>query len=358
MPGEPLWTWGLSFTIEEPEPGILTFERLESLPPHLLRQLRQARVLVTTWHGSHRAFGSPECRIISSGSLLLLDEVSQIPFSAFLALLRRVYRALGRGGMGGVALLGDPHQLPVVTTQDTLATNAALGVLRRHPECTPHRLVSQYRMNTPICDVVNVVRRVAFGGTPLQPANDAIASRTLDQIAGQYCPGTTPFYDILDPATPVILVDTTRFAAERGWREIPIRGSWAFEPEARLAFKLAEAVRQAYEIDAVVLSPYKAQATAIHTCGASNALTIYRAQGHEWDCVILSLGRTAIQGRTILDEVYQHMYVGLSRPRAKLIVLLHANLFRQFRLFGALINTARTIQGVRLIEADPSWGEP
>lgn len=345
--------------VGEPTPGFFTFDRLESLPDPLLRQLRQARVFVTSWQGSQRAFGSRRRRIISSNALLLLDEVSQIPYSAFLALLRRIRTALGIGGLGGIALLGDPHQLPVITTQDILATNAALGILRRHPECTPHRLVSQFRMNKPICDVVNVVRHTAFGGLPLRPANDTIASRTLDKIARHYHPNETQFSHILDPAASVVFVDTTSFATERGWGETPVGDSWIFESEARLSFRLAEAIRQAYDgISVMILSPYRPQAATIRALGTPSAFTIYRAQGHEWDCVILTLARTNILGRCLLDEIYQHTYVGLSRARAKLIVLLHADVFRQFPLFGALLEAARSIEGVRLVRADPEWGGP
>lgn len=345
--------------VGQPTPGFFTFDRLENLPDPLLRQVRQARVYVTPWQGSQRAFGSQNCRIISSNCLLLLDEVSQIPYSAFLALLRRIRSALGRGGVGGIALLGDPHQLPVITTQDVLATNAALGILRRHPECTPHRLVSQYRMNTPICEVVNVLRRTAFAGLPLRPADDTIASRTLDQIAHYYSPTGTQFSHILDPAASVVFVDTTPFATEGGWSEVSVGDSWIFEPEARFSFRLAEAIRQVYKgISLMILSPYRPQAATIRALGTSSALTIYRAQGREWDCVILTLARTNILGRCLLDEIYQHTYVGLSRARAKLIVLLHADVFRQFRLFGALLEAARSIEGVRLVRADPEWGRP
>lgn len=335
---------------EQPKPGLITFDRAENLPPPLRRQLRQARVLVTTWQGSQRALD------FASNFLLLFDEVSQISFSAFMSLLYSVYR---RAIPAGYALIGDPYQLPVVTTQDTLAVNAALGVLRRHPECKPHRLISQYRMNKPICDVVNEVRRVAFGGKPLQPANDSIAQRTLDQVTGYYRRGTQ-FDDILNPFVPVVFVDTTCFATECGWEEEGIGGSWAFEPEAHLAIRLAEAIKRAYKIsptDQVIIAPYRAQMAKAQALGASNPITFHRAQGHEWECVILTLGRTKVLGRTILDEVYQYIYVGLSRAKSKLIVLLNVNLFHQFRLFAALLNTIPTIPGVRLVKAEPAWGE-
>lgn len=332
---------------EQPKPGLITFDRIDRLPPHLLRQLRQARIFITTWQGCQRAL-----QAASSNFLLLFDEVSQIPFSAFVSLLPRIRRQ--NTNPAGYALIGDLHQLPVITTQDILATNAALGILSRHPECTPHHLVLQYRMNKAICDVVNVVRRVAFGGTPLQPASDAIGQRTLDQITGYY-QRRSQFDDILNPYVPVVFVDTRRFATEREWREDAIGTSWVYRPEALLSICLAHAIQQTYRVPPVILSPYRAQEAMIRSCGYHNARTIFKAQGQEWDCAILTLGRTI--GYTILDEIYQHTYVGLSRAKAKLIVLFNADFFRQFHLFAALLDAIPTISGVHLVEAEPAWGE-
>ena len=334
----------------EPESGCMSFDRIENLPPHLRRGLGQARVLVTTWHGSQRALE------VLSGFLLVFDEVSQIPYSAFLALLRRVYP---RAPLG-FSLIGDPYQLPVVTTQEVLGTNAALGILRRHPECTPHRLFAQHRMNSPICAIVNELRRVAFGGAPLQPADATVAARTLDQVTGYYERGHG-FDEILNPYVPVVFVDTSRFASDRRRTEVAVGGSWAYEAEARLAVRLAQAVQTAYRAPlerVAVLSPYRAQAALVRGLGFQNSRTIYQAQGDEWDCVILTLVRTTIFGRSILDEVYQHTYVGLSRARTKLIVLLNANVFRPLRLFGPLLDAVNRISQAWLVEADPLWGEP
>src|SRR5262249_16195788 len=105
-----------------------------------------------------------------------------------------------------------------------------------------------------------------------------------------------------------------------------------------------------------VSSPYAAQVALMRRFGAENAITIYRAQGHEWDCVVLSLGRT--EGRTIMDEVYQNLYVGLSRAKSKLIVLLNCNLFASYRIFGSILRLAEKVPGVRLVNASPEWGSP
>jgi hypothetical protein len=327
--------------------GVLFLDRPESLPPNLRRLLQQTDVLITTWHASQRAFKA------ASNFLLLVDEVSQVSFAAFLSILRRAYQQRP----AGYALLGDPQQLPVISTQEVLATNAALGVLRRHPDCEPCRLELQYRMNGPICRVVNEVRRRGFGGVPLLPGSDAVAARTLDRVAPQYSWQSSRFADILNPRFPVVLVDTSRFAKDCDARERGVGTSWEYEAEARLAMELAKAVKAACagmdEEVVAVSSPYSAQVALMTRLGAPNAITIYRAQGHEWDCVILSLGRT--MGRTIMDELFQNVYVGLSRARSKLIVLLNRDLFGPYRILGSVFELAGKEAGIHTVLADPNW---
>ena len=331
--------------------GILRFDRVSQLPPNLRRLRQEADVLVTTWQGAAaRAFEQLR------GFLLLVDEVSQVPFAALMAIMTRLrVRGCRPAGYG---LLGDPQQLPVISTQQILATNAALGVLRRHPECRPCRLELQYRMNNPICEAVNTVRRFGFGGDPLRVANEAVANRTLDRVTNRYRPEGSPFREVLDPQASVVFIDTSRFAAELEEQQTSVGTSWEYMPEARLAMRLAQAIQGAYgrgdEPTIAVSSPYTAQVALMARLGTPNAITIYRAQGHEWDCVILSLART--MGRTIMDEVYQNIYVGLSRARSKLIVLLNTELFGTYRVFGSILRLANTTSGVRLIQPDADWG--
>ncbi len=334
-----------------PQTGVLRFDRLDQLQPNLRRLRQQADVLITTWQGAkERAFEG------LSGFLLLVDEVSQVSFAALLGIMRRLRNCRP----AGYGLLGDPQQLPVIATQEVLATNAALGILRRHPECQPCRLTAQYRMNGAICSVVNEVRRVGFGGDPLHPATPEVADRTLERATGRYDPNGSPFAEILDPEASVVFVDTNPFVSAGQEQERAIATSWEYGPEARLVARLAQAVQQAYGVDdrptMAVSSPYAAQVSLMRREGAPNAITIYRAQGHEWDCVILSLARTT--GRTIMDEIYQNLYVGLSRAKSKLIVLLNCNLFRPYRIFGAILRLAGNLPGVRVVTADPNWINP
>jgi hypothetical protein len=328
--------------------GVLRFDRLDQLPPNLRRLRQQADVLITTWQGAQaRAFEG------LSGFLLLVDEVSQVSFAAMLAIMKRVRNCRP----AGYGLLGDPQQLPVIATQEVLATNAALGILRRHPECQACRLTSQYRMNAAICSVVNEVRRVGFGGDPLHPGNPEVAERTLEGATGRYDPNESPLAEILNSNASVVFVDTSRFVSEGIEEERAVGTSWEYAPEARLAARLALAVQQAYGVGNLptlaVSSPYAAQVALMRRLGAPNAITIYRAQGHEWDCVILSLARTT--GRTIMDEVYQNLYVGLSRAKSKLIVLLNSDLFSPYRVFGSILRLAGNVPGVRLVTASPDW---
>ncbi|MEX2218834.1 MAG: AAA domain-containing protein [Phycisphaerales bacterium] len=335
--------------------GVLHFERVDLLPPNLRRVLQQADVLITTWHGCQRAIGSEWDSSGPSGFLLLVDEVSQVSFAAFLAILKRVRKKRP----SGYALLGDPHQLPVIATQEVLATNAALGVLRRHPECSPCRLELQYRMNEAICNTVNEIRRAGFGGNPLRPGTPEVAGRTLDQVAGPYAPSDAALASILDPQAPVVFVDTAPLSPPHP-RERSVGTSWEYEAEAQLAVKLGKAVESSYQgstHDTIALSsPYAAQVALMSRLGASSAITVYKAQGHEWDCVIISLARTV--GRTVMDEVHQNIYVALSRARCKLILLLNTTLFGPYRVFGSLLRLVGQAEGVRLVRANPQWVQP
>jgi hypothetical protein len=329
----------------ETESGALTFENVETLPPHQKRKVQGAGVLVTTWQGARRALD------VVRRPLIILDEVSQIPYSGWLALVRRAYETDPRG----FALIGDPHQLPVVSTQEVLATNAALGILRRHPECRSIKLTKQYRMNRTICAVVNEMRRIGFGGDPLLSGSVAVEQQDLRTKAGRYTPTGKSIDAVLDPAAHVVIVDTSPLTSQRGLRAEAVGGSWVHHGEARLAATLSNAIRSAYGLEPTALSPYAAQANAMQTLGLKGSMSVFRAQGHEWDCVILSLARSEIAGRTILDEMYQHNYVGLSRARCKLIVLMNATCFRPLRLLGGLLTRIGNLDGARVVEADPSW---
>jgi hypothetical protein len=331
----------------DPQAGVVSFDNIDELAPNLKRQIQAADALITTWHGSRRAFDS------ARGFLLLIDEVSQVSFAALMAILKRVRpcRPLGFG------LLGDPQQLPVIATQEVLATNAAMGVLRRHPECEPCRLDLQYRMNSAICAVVNEVRRAGFGGRPLQAASQEVADQRLDQVTGRYDPQDSRLAEIMDPAAPVVFVDTSGLVSDGLPIERPVGTSWEYEAEARLATLVAKEVRRAFGVGdqpgMAVSSPYAAQVALMRTMGGPNAITIYQAQGHEWDCVVLSLARTT--GRTIMDELYQNTYVGLSRARSKLIVFLNVSLFGGYRVFGAILQLVGKVPGIRRVTADPDW---
>ena len=56
-----------------------------------------------------------------------------------------------------------------------------------------------------------------------------------------------------------------------------------------------------------------------------------------------------------MDDVYQHMYVGLSRARAKLIVLINRDLFSQYRIFGSVLRLANDSPTIHVVEANPDW---
>jgi superfamily I DNA and/or RNA helicase len=236
----------------------------------------------------------------------------------------------------GYALLGDPKQLPVITTQPLLRPNIATFVMRRKPY-TPHQLVTQHRMHEDICDAVNSLR-TALGTYPINSGKE-VRDRNLEALGYTWHRNAVPetIRDILDPEHPLVLVDSDKLG---GVEEKTFRGSWRNVAEAKLAARLAQVMCESYSDaegrlkDIAVLSPYAAQVVEIRqhlpTDLQKNCTTIYKAQGHEYDCVVLSFVRSNPQGFIGFleeSELKAQTYVACSRAEAKLIVILSFQTF-------------------------------
>jgi hypothetical protein len=296
-------------------------------------KLNNCGILLSTLHGSKRPFA------VQSRPKIIIDEFSQVSPPMFFTTL---YRAYDRNPLG-YALLGDPIQLPIITTQPNLLPNIGVYIMKRKMmDYEPHKLVEQYRMHEKICEAVNSIRRRGFHTYPLKTAQ-WVRDRDLTGLKYKWNRNqiAKELQEILDPANPVVLVNTDECKPEK-----PLMGSTYNEEEAKFAVRLAEAVHDSYSdqkgsaLVPMILSPYAAQvgqisnflspALQFYEPGQPSCITIYRSQGREYPCVILSLVRnnpTGFIGFLDKSDVKAQTYVACSRAQAKLIVLLSYSTF-------------------------------
>ncbi|MEM2618932.1 MAG: AAA domain-containing protein [Candidatus Hadarchaeales archaeon] len=278
-------------------------------------------VLIVTVDSAQRVH---ECR---KNPKIVLDEFSQINALDFFAAVERVCR--GKVLPHSFTLLGDPIQLPVVTTQPFLRPNVFSTISQLKPGFPRHELKLQYRMHGYICEVVNAIRRYHYHTYPLD-SYKGVKNRTLEAFGFVPPKTSSPLLKkVLDPDCPVVLLDTSLLGDEKQG----LTGSWLNSGEAHLAAKIVEhfakgSTRPAESIK--VLTPYSAQVEQISSLlpkFRQVVSTIYSAQGQEWPCVVISFVRNNderkwgfLGDRGDLDLTAQ-IYVGVSRAQAKLVVL-------------------------------------
>jgi len=328
----------------DPKRGIFGVPHdLAGLPGSVQRWLGNSPVIITTLLGISRAITSFWGKRI----YLMIDEFSQVSAADFFACIYhtknlRPYQ---------FSLLGDPLQLPVVTTQTHLRPNICTFINPHGRGTATIGLKTQYRMHEDICNAINEMRRI-FHAFPLQPA-DWVANRTLTKMRYRWKPPQNSIMrKILDPNNPLVLIDTgyLGFEDSRG-REIK------FEQEAKLAVKIAIEAARSYQRDGEhlrpqILTPYSAQRGIISSmlpkeCGTCT--TIYKAQGAEYPMVIISFVRSNPQrfiGFLDDGQLAEQVYVGCSRAQAKLIVLLSFDTFfgGGHLMFQALERTSSAIK--------------
>ena len=324
------------------------------------RRLRSTPILIATLHGSARIFN------FQTRPLILIDEFSQVPPTLFFSTLSKVRQS--SHNPSGYALLGDPNQLPVITTQQFLRPNIGIFIMSRR-DYEPHQLTLQYRMHPDICQAVNALRE-ALHTYPLETHQSA-RNRTLTSLGYSWNRSACPeeFVDILDPNNPLVIINTDNL---RGWEEVSLGGSKYFPSEARLAARLAVAFsftyfdRNGLPLSPTILSPYLAQIGLIRSLLPqnlqSNCITIYQAQGREYPCVIISFARKnpsrwiGFLGEGGFGDVGMRAqtYVACSRAMAKLVVLFSFSTFRGHRDYDYLLERS---ENALIIEAEPSWGD-
>ncbi len=325
------------------------------------------QVILTTIDSARNASG------VHTKPKIIIDEFSQVNPVDFFAAIERV-TSRKSGDFAGIALLGDPIQLPVVTTQSTLRPNI-LTFIRTivQPRSLPvHQLKAQYRMNKLICEAVNQIRTKSYFTYRLYPGKPEIGERTLRDFGFSLISQSVPQHiqEMLDPNAPLVLVDTSKLGDQElapfGSSGVSVRNP----SEAKLASQLAEYLIRNGMKNLKILSPYNAQVELIKLLLAKRlglapkdcgewVTSIYRSQGQEWPCVIISFVRSNdakndLERWGFLGEenLKAQVYVGISRAQAKLIVLAaYDRTFNQHRDFDALWETPKAEK----ITAERSW---
>jgi hypothetical protein len=315
---------------------------LRGLPAHQIRWLQRRPVLITTLLGVRRALSV----LVDRRIYFMIDEFSQVSKADFFACVDQV-----RGNKPyQYSLLGDPHQLPIVTTQTHLRPNIFEWLEPRGVK--PVQLVKQYRMHKDICSAVNKMREV-FHSYPLEPA-ESVRERTLTAMGYKWePPQDTWMRRVLDPNSPLVLIDTSKL----GYEDVRA-GSIFFTKEAELVAHIAQAAAQSYHRNGTpllptILTPYNGQRDRITELLPpvlqTEVRTIYKAQGAEYPFVIISFVRSnpaRFVGFLHESMLHQQAYVGCSRAQAKLIVLMSFDTFVEgmHGMFVALHDTPEAVK--------------
>ena len=345
---------------------------LKSLPDEDdRRKIKEVPILISTLYGSGRIFK------VHRQPLIIVDEFSQVSPSLYFSTLSKI--ATSEYNPPGYALLGDPNQLPVITSQPLLRPNIGRFVFKQK-DYVPHELILQYRMHERICEIVNGLREALLAHPPLE-SHESVKTRTLTDPDLEYiwdsdkC--SADFKDILDPKNPCVVINTDNLPNQE---EQTFGKSIRYREEARLVVNLAEEIARSYKdkngnpLLPTILSPYNGQRETIQRHLQENrklrkqCLTIFKAQGREYPCVIISFTRRNEGGRIgFLGEAFEggsvagdigmraQTYVACSRAQAKLIILLSRDTFKGHRDYDLLLKKAD--DNALTIDAKPEWAD-
>jgi len=338
---------------------------LSDLTPNDIRRLRRAPVIVCTPYMLRRIQ-----RGLLRGSKIkvVIDEFSQVDPALFFMIVSNTGAHRDRYPRGGYALLGDPLQLPVVTTQEELLENVVEFIMSRHLiDGGLNELSIQYRMHEEICNAVNRLREeLSFWrrSTELEP-HHGVRHRNLEglgytwmeeRIQGGRRLDSEALREILDPSRTFVVVNTDSLPGVTD-EERTQTGSVLNVAEAEAAVDIAVAAYESFlqgdeHLRPVIISPYNAQVSEVRRMlrlrapGFPNpegcVITAYRSQGREYPLVIVSLVRRNPYRRIgFLDDekLRAQIYVACSRAQAKLIVLMSEGTFGGQPLYSRLVET-------------------
>ena len=283
---------------------------------------------------------------------IIIDEFSQIDVPNFVMILNKTKQL----NPDGFALLGDPLQLPVVTTQEDLHENI-VRFIRTKKSFDSHVLTTQHRMHKTICDAVNNMRRelatdLSFSSPKDLVSSDLAKNRGMTELGYHWDKrATNKFEEVLDPSFPLVIINTDADGNEFE-KQSPFRSTY-YDREADLASQIAKEAYASYTKDGQhfvpkIITPYTAQVCQIKKKLPARlkeedaVTTVYRFQGREHPLVIVSMVRNNFSGDIgFLDMpmLRGQGYVAVSRAQAKMIVLMSKHTFSTHPIFEALART-------------------
>lgn len=281
----------------------------------------KARIVGATCYAlNHPFFARKEFDVV------LVDEAGQLTLPAILGplLLSKTF-----------VLVGDHHQLPPLITSEVARRSGMEDSLfaqlcNKNPNAVCS-LTCQYRMNEPLTKLPNAL---TYDGK-LKPANDAVANRMLSVEEDfdvkarkiQWLTNATSEQPnkaviFLDTSAEETVQDQTRESSD----ERPVN-----KGEQRLVLEIVRSLirRKVEAAKIAVLSPFNAQVDEISELLKTDekvsdveSLTIDKAQGRDFDAVIISFVKSNPRGDTTeLLEDKRRLNVAITRAKSKLILI-------------------------------------
>lgn len=291
-----------------------TLEHLVSAHPPMHRGkarsnlLAGASVVCTTLSSS-----ASECMNGVEFDLLIVDEACQSTEISTLVPLRH--------SPGKVIMIGDPCQLPptVISDQPQLKRSLFERMLSAHQ---PALLNTQYRMHEEICGLCSHF----FYSDMLRTSPDIDALKRKERGC-----------DVLLGCSPVNFIDVHEPS-----EKVDEFKSYYNPAEASVCCEICKRLGERYgnKLSVVILSPYKAQVTALKSSSVLGELgveasTIDAFQGREADVVILSAVRQTGLGFT---GDFRRINVAITRSRECLIILGSSSCLRQNPLWSRILS--------------------
>lgn len=288
--------------------------------------------------------------------VVIVDEAGQITLPSTIG-------PLLRGNT--FVLVGDPHQLPpLVTNEEAAEKGLAEPLFARLATAHPRAVVTlpvQYRMAEEIQVLPNLLSyngemrcaSAAVAGQMLQFPRWASltctgattnASLPSSSSSSQHKAGPVPSWllQALEPRRRVVFLDTSAMPAP----EVKIGEAVTNPSEADITLYLVTAaVRAGLPAHAIgLISPYNRQVSLLDKLtrsagvGATECLTIDKAQGRDKECVIVSLVKSNVEkdtGKLLTD--LRRVNVAITRAKAKLILIGDASTLVVLPLFEKVL---------------------